>query len=387
LTTFAAFFILSFTSFLLIQQIALFSLISLSVSYVHFSFLYPKIGFKPYVAKANTMALNLHWFDAKRVFVASVIVILISPLWVNFDFNVKNLDYQNKRLKQTEDFFSKHLDAHQTMTFALKAKSIDLLITQAQIIQQGVDSARIPLASLVSQQSYQTNKAILESMSLAKTTLELEAAKLGFKKDYFIQAYNPAKPFVPYTEEVIKSFGLDIAKVNDFYITYGTVNKNAYQKVLAFKSVQSLSLKERFEESMKTSMSMLLKLGIVALVVIIILLYFITKEAILYALTFLVYPVAMVSIYAYFTTINILHIFMLFVILSIGIDYAIYLSKQNDMLTHKAISYSLISTFAGFGVLIFSHITALFSMGMVATIGIVSILALLVFLKGKNDVS
>ena len=77
---------------------------------------------------------------------------------------------------------------------------------------------------------------------------------------------------------------------------------------------------------------------------------------------------------------------MIFVILAIGIDYAIYLSKTNDVLTQKAITYSLISTFAGFGVLIFSQINALHSMGVIATIGIVSILILMVFVKGiKNE--
>jgi predicted RND superfamily exporter protein len=220
-----------------------------------------------------------------------------------------------------------------------------------------------------------------------KDTLNTEAEKLGFKKRYFKYAYASERPFVNYTEEAIKKYGIDIVKVNDSYVTYGTVNNNSYQRVLTYDFVESLSLKERFEESMETSMNMLLKLGILALIIIIVLFYFITKRAMLYAITFLIFPVAIVSVYAYFTDINILHIFMLFVILSIGIDYAIYLSKKNDNLTKKAISYSLISTFAGFGVLIFSSVNALFSMGMVATIGIVSIFVLLVFLKGVNDVS
>lgn len=387
LTTFSAFFILSFTSFLLIKQIALFSLISLSISYLQFSFLYPRIGFRVYESKSNAMNMNIHLLDTKIVFAVSIMVIMASSSWIHFDFNLKNLDYDNKTLQKAEDFFSDQSEAHQKMTFALKAESIDYLIMQAQTIEQNVASTKIPISSLVSHQSYNNNKAILESMSPVKVTLLLEAAKLGFKKEYFKQAYGSDKPFMPYTEEVVKSYGLDIAKVNGSYMTYGTVNKNLYQEVLAFKSVESLSLKERFEDSIKKSITMLIKLGILALAVIIVLLYFITREAMLYALTFLVYPVAMVSLYAYFTEINILHIFMLFVLLSIGIDYAIYLSKQNDNLTQKSILYSLISTFAGFGVLIFSSINALFSMGIVATIGIVCIFVLLVFLKGVNDAS
>jgi len=92
-------------------------------------------------------------------------------------------------------------------------------------------------------------------------------------------------------------------------------------------------------------------------------------------------------LYAWIVPLNILHVFMLFTILSIGIDYAIYLSKENDICTQKAIIYSLVSTFAGFGVLVFSQINALYSLGMVATIGIVSIFILLLFMKRNIDVS
>jgi len=78
---------------------------------------------------------------------------------------------------------------------------------------------------------------------------------------------------------------------------------------------------------------------------------------------------------------------MIFVILSISIDYAIYTVKSNDSQTKKAITFSLMSTFAGFGVLIFSQINALFSMGIIATLGIAAIFLLLIFLKGSDRVS
>ena len=52
-------------------------------------------------------------------------------------------------------------------------------------------------------------------------------------------------------------------------------------------------------------------------------------------------------------------------------------SKQVSSSTKKAIIYSLVSTFCGFGVLVFSNITALYSLGTVASVGIVSILLLL----------
>ncbi len=58
---------------------------------------------------------------------------------------------------------------------------------------------------------------------------------------------------------------------------------------------------------------------------------------------------------------NILHLFMLFVLLSISIDFGIYMgSRKINNNSYKAVLYSLLSTFAGFGVLIFSKTNALF---------------------------
>ncbi|HEY9189334.1 MAG TPA: hypothetical protein VIM88_00540 [Sulfurovum sp.] len=387
LTTVTTFFILSFTSFLLIKQIAIFAMISLIVSYLHFAFLYPKIGFKLFKIQKNTPHTNLNFLNVKMLFIVSTIIIVISPLWIHFDLNLKNLDYDNRKLSQTEQFFAKQLHTGDNMTFALKAESIDALITYAQKIKEDIASAYIPISSLMSRNSYEKNKAILGSMTLLKDELDTEATKLGFIKGYFKDAYEAKKPFMNYTEENIKMYGIDIVRMNASYITYGTVNKEMYQKVLKYDFAESLSIKERFEISMKTSMTQLLKLSIVALIVIVVLLYIFTRNAILYAMLYLIFPISMVSLYAYFTSINILHLFMLVIILSIGIDYAIYLSKKNNDLTKKAITYSLISTFAGFGVLIFSSINALYSLGIVATIGIVSIAILLVFVKRVDNVS
>ena len=387
LTTLSVFVILSFTSFTLIRQISLFAIISLLISYLHFAFLYPHLGFKALSSSQSIFRKDLRFINIKIFFLFSLILLIASLSWIRFDFNLKNLDYNNERLKQTENFFYEGLKIDKKMTFAIKAKNIDTLIINSQKIQHHFPSAHIPIAALVSSASYKKNKDTLYSVRHIRDTLQVEAGKLGFTKAYFEKAYDAKKPLLNYTKDQIKAYGIDIIKINDFYTTYGIVTQDVYTQILQYEFVESLSVKERFESSMKVSTVGLIKLGILALFIIIILLYFITKRAIVYALMFLIFPIAMVSLYAFFSAINILHIFMLFVILAIGIDYAIYLSKKNDILTQRAISYSLISTFAGFGVLVFSHINALYSLGIIATIGVISIFILLIFMKGTENVS
>ena len=387
LTTITAFFILSFTSFLLIKQIAIFSIASLFISYVHFAFIYPHIGFKLAVSSEGKRWRNLHSIQPKVLVLFSVLTIVFSSFWIEFDFNLKNIDVDNTKLKQTESFFYKHMGDHQNRNFMLKAKSIDTLITHAKEIVQNTPTSKVDLSVLVSSTSFGKNKITILKLQGLKQSLEDESNKLGFKKEYFKEAYQPIKSPPKYTMDQIQDYGIDILKIGEYYITYGMVDKVDYKNILKYSYVEDLSLKERFEVSMQSTMTVLMILGFLSVLVTIGLIYLFTKKAIFYALNFLLFPVAIFSIYALFVTINILHLFMIFIILAIGIDYAIYLSRENDRQTTRAIHYSLVSTFAGFGVLVFSDLNALHSMGIVATMGILSLIVLLLFLKGENDVS
>ncbi|MBC8236595.1 MAG: hypothetical protein H8E76_00015 [Helicobacteraceae bacterium] len=77
-----------------------------------------------------------------------------------------------------------------------------------------------------------------------------------------------------------------------------------------------------------------------------------------------------------------MHIFSLIILIAIGIDYGIYMSRTDKpSSTMLAIKYSLLSTFAAFGVLVFSSITALNSIGLVITLGIATIFILIKVMK------
>ncbi len=382
LTTVSAFFILSFTSFLLIQQIAMFALFSLAFSYFQFAFLYPHIGFKPFQVSFKAK-LNLKFIQPKILLLFSLLIIFSATTWVKFDNNIRNLDYDNQRLKQLESFFSQKFSSGEKEAFVIQAKEIERLIQYAHKIKKDYPNVTLPLSQLIDPERFQINNAVLKQLDQLRSKLQEEAKNLKFNSDYFRGAYQP-KDQHNYTQNAIQSYGIDILSIENNFITYGQINKEAYPALLKYDFVKSISLKEHFEASIEASIIQLIQLGILSLLVILLLLYTITKRAFLYALLFLIFPVALIAIYAYFVALNILHIFMLFIILAIGIDYAIYLSKEQSLLTKQAISYSLISTFAGFGVLIFSHINALFSLGIISTIGIVAIFILLVFVKGER---
>ncbi|MCF6244607.1 MAG: hypothetical protein L3J43_06185 [Sulfurovum sp.] len=386
LTTFCAFFILSFTSFMLIKQIAFFTMVTLSISYLHFSFLYPKIGFKEFTLnkmkdkKENTFFCKL----SPRIFLLfSLILIFLSSLWIEFDFNLKNLDYDNKRLKKTEHFFKSHDTLHQNVPFVVKAKSIDTLIQHSKTIKQKVPTAHLPLSGQMSQVSYAKNKEIFTHHQSLRERLLIESRQLGFKEAYFDKAYDVQKPLIMYTAQVIRNYGIEVVKIDDYYITFGTISKKDYTQVLQYDFIHSLSIKEHFEVLMQEYVQNIGVLGFLVIMMILVIFFIISGKNFIYAMVFLVFPISMMGVYAFFSSINILHLFMLFIILAISIDYAIYMSRDNNERTKKAIHFSLISTFAGFGVLVFSQINALFSLGIIAIIGIGAISILLVCMKDK----
>jgi predicted exporter len=73
---------------------------------------------------------------------------------------------------------------------------------------------------------------------------------------------------------------------------------------------------------------------------------------------------------------NLMHIFALFLMMIYGINYGIYLANDKIGNSMRAVIYSCMTTFAGFGILSFSSVPAVYSMGYVSIVAIVAILIL-----------
>ncbi len=387
LTTLGAFVILSFTEFTLIRQISIFSIFSLTIAYLHFAFLYPHIGFiEQKSSGVDFISFPIH-FSYKTIFTFSVLILILSPLWLALDLNVKNLDYDNQLLQEKEAFFKKHISQDEMIPVLIEANSIDQLIEHSKKVKSLVKYAHIPLSGLVDAYSFVENGRVEQSMSLMKKSLSNQAVNIGFREGYFSEAYLTDLLYPRYSVNLLDNYGITLLHVGSKYIAYGSVDKKSFHSLTNLSCVKSLSVKSLFEKSMKKDIDTLVKLGMLAVLFIFVMLLLVTRSGVIRALTYMVFPLAIIMVYAFFVPLNILHIFMTFIVISISIDYAIYTAKSIDVNTKKAITFSLMSTFAGFGVLIFSTINALYSMGVIATLGIISLFILLIFIKGSKNVS
>lgn len=399
ITTVGAFCIISFISFDLIKQICYFAIVSLIFSYLQFSFIYPKIKFlgKTKTVKSkndaigfeSTLKSNFH-IKPVVITVISVVIIVFISLNIKFDFNLKNLDVQNIKLKKTEDFFNNKLNDEKRVSVLLKANSIRELINNANELKSNYKDSYVPLDALISSKEFKKTKEELSKINFnkIKKSLNLEATKLGFKKDFFAATYDFKDNTPNYDIALLKSFGLEVIQYNDSYLSYALIPLHNQDNIYKLGYIQPLSIKQMFEQKLITAYDELFILGSLTILFIFIMLLFICKKNYFKAINYILFPLAMVLILSTFIVFNILHLFMLFIILAIGIDFGIYVSSKHvTENTRKAVFYSLLSTFAGFGVLIFSNITALFSIGIIATIGILAIVFLLLTSKRVfNDI-
>jgi predicted RND superfamily exporter protein len=385
LTTFIAFFILSFVDFLLIKQITQFAMLSLFSSYVIFAFLYPYIKFNQNKSRLRIKIFPI--FKSKYILLFSTVILLYSFQNLNFNFDVQSLNYDNKLLKQKELFFKNNLLNEKRQAVILKARTIDELISYNEKIQKIDNNLKSSLNSLISQESFLLKKNELDKLDLHSLNLKITSLspKIGFKKDTFNVAYQFDSAVPQYSYEKLKEFNISIQKYKDEYISVVYPSSEKVNEIVNFDFVYLVNLKYLFEKSLEDDLDRMINLGLLSLFFIAVVIIFMSKGNILYSLSFLLLPSAFIFLYLSFIDINILHIFMFFIILAISIDYSIYSSSSNNDETKKAIIFSVMSSFAGFGVLVFSSTVSLYSIGSVATLGIMAILILILFEEVQHE--
>lgn len=383
ITTVGSLFLISFVEFTLLKQICYFAIFSLITSYLLFTFLFPYLKIKQpkHLFSFKPFVFNLNHFV---IFIVSIILLFTAISSIKLDTNIKNLDVENTNLTKLHQFFNTHMKQEDTTAVLVTGKTIKELVDNGYHLKTNYQNSKSPIYSIPSHKAYYKKQEQWEKNNfnnLNKKVIEI-STNLGFRESTFKKSYQIENIILPtYNYELLQSFS--IKKFNDYYISYAIVSNKNYADVLKESYVKPLTLKDLFTKDLEAAVTSLSKLGFITLCFILIMIYVAVKEKFFNAVNFILLPVAITLCLSFYYEINILHIFMMIVLISIGIDYGIYMnSKEFDNNTHRAIIYSLLSTFAGFGVLIFSNINALYTIGITASLGIVSIIILLSLQKG-----
>jgi len=373
-TTVGVFIIFGFINIDLFKQLAIFSVISLSMAYVLFSFTFIYLDIKKPVIVKQEEAIRR--FNPLHVALISLALLAYAFFHLSFDNNLKNLDYHNTKLLNLSKLFNRGLQNNNYQAVIIEAKSRDKLLEKYEKIEAS-NPAMLGIGKFVlskkrcEKRVEQISKFDFEKV---KKTINQEAKKIGFN-DVFKDAYKGIDS-LKCKNSLNSAMRFKIIKDKNSYYTLALIPKKSIKSSNLFSIVdlgKSLA-KDTREMKEKLQLYMLISVAFIVLV-----LFFNYGFKMLFPLSFLLFPLSVVLFgISLFGKINIMNIFALVILIAISIDYGIYLHKTSTPSeTKMAIKYALMSTFLGFGVLIFSKTVALYSIGFVITLGIGSIFLLL----------
>ncbi|MDD2829448.1 MAG: hypothetical protein PHW18_07745 [Sulfuricurvum sp.] len=386
-------FSLVFIDFPLISQLALFAFVSLALSYTIFAFIFPRLQF--YREKDDSEAPSLiekifQWQKVPPIVftLLSLILIAVSFPKLVFDSNFRHLDYQNQPLLNAEKIFESSLGENR-LPILIYGKSMEALMLNAEQVKEVAPKsytiANLALSEAKSKERFQTISAY--NFDSLRAMLNNAGKTAGFREGMFKDSYKSMESLNPYRldTEGLRPLGIEVLKTEDGrYVTLGYVPRDEVANVAHSSDISVVDGKELLSHSASNalgSFSLFLGIGFTLLLIIIIA---VTRSQALYALNFLFFPIAViVTMLALNGSYNLMHLFALFLMMVYGIDYGIYLSRGDISTSLRAVLYSCITTFAGFGILVLSDVPAVDSIGAVTIAGLGAIL-LLFFQKGKQ---
>jgi len=371
-TTVAAFGIFAFMPVAMIAQISLFAGLSLSFAYLLFTFVFAYLDIKPYVKSISSDELPFS-LSSRVVSIASLALLAYGLSYITFETNVRNLDYQNIKLQKLQTLFSE-ANTHKLYPVIVEAKTKERLLERLHELKE-IEKNSVSYANFIpSQKECRKKLADLGAydFNTLNTLVNTEANIVGFKKDYFKNAY--IFDNLPSCESIewdtFNTIGLNLIKKDEHYYTIAMVED--IRRATALKNVEPIDVASIFSRVANEMLDNTLLYSSLVLLAVGVLLFVSVRERFFYALNYILFPLGVtLAILATFYELNIMHLFSLIILIAIGIDYGIYMSRSTELgSTTLAIKYSLLSTFAAFGVLLFSSITALYSIGLVITLGV-----------------
>ncbi len=374
LTTVGVFIIFSFINIKLFAQLAIFSVISLSVAYALFTWVFTYLEISPPIIKKNKRKLKN--FNPLHVVIISLLLLGFSYRNLHFDNNLKNLDYQNEKLLNISKKFNSNSKRDKYKSIIIKAKTKELLLEKYEKILHLYPSMLGIGKFVFSDKRCQQKLAKLKRYNFerVKKKIDIYSKKLGFN-DTFANSYAGIDK-LKCNMKVLDGMHFKIIKDSGNYYTLALVDKNLIKPNKLFEIVDLAKALSSDTKEMKDTLEkyMLISIAFIFAVV-----FFTYKKEMFYPAIYLLFPVSVVLFsISLLGKINIMHIFALVILIAISIDYGIYMYKTPTIdETKMAIKYALLSTFFGFGILIFSSTVALHSIGLVITLGVASIFLLL----------
>lgn len=345
-TTMIGFGVCCFIPFPLLAQLSLYAMISLTIAYISFAFIYPRIGFKPPRLFKRIIALKKPIIPGAAFLLLSVAGLIFALSTLKLDFDLSKLDYANQAML-TERAYLQNLQDNNELKVLIYADDKEALMLFLRGLIEHVGTVIFHKPQGISQLTHYYTLASL-------TPIQYENLHALFAQIYDDNAVESLSSLWNPQE---------LAKIKASHIHY---DGRALQEIM-----------DGLADSIYKPMLIVLGIALVAMLCV---LAFSVGRAFVNALSFVLFPLsAALSVVASHSEFNMMHLFALLILVVVSVDYGIYTIKEgeNPRTTH-AILFSALTTGVSFGLLITSQTKALNSFGEVIFSGMSCILILLI---------
>lgn len=348
ITTMLGFSACLFIPFPLLAQLALYAMISLSIAYVSFAFIYPHLGLKP----PRLFTFMNHLRNPRIpsfIFLLLAFIALFYATWhIKLDFDLSKLDYHNTQMLEQRAFFERvQNDSPQVLLQAKKAQGLMLFV-------KGLLSDE-PNLTFNKKQGYTQDEHFYLLANMTQEQIERTTSLLQKLKE------NP----------------------NDITLWNAKEQKQILESGLVIETRPLQKIMDSLADSIYKPMLLVLSL---ALGLMLLSLALSLRKDFFHAAGFVLFPLSVaLCVIASHSEFNMMHLFALLILVVVSVDYGIYAVKEGENpRTNHAIIFSALTTGASFGILILSQTKALNSFGEVIFSGMCCMLILLVFGKSKK---
>nr|WP_317403759.1 hypothetical protein [uncultured Helicobacter sp.] len=344
ITTMLGFGACLFIPFPLLAQLALYAMISLSIAYVSFAFIYPHLGLKPPKLFAFISRIRSPRIPSLIFLLLALLGFIYAAWHTKLDFDLSKLDYHNTQMLEQRAFFERtQNDVPQVLLQAKEAHGLMLFV-------RGLLANDSNITFNKKQGSIQDGYFYL----LANMTHEQIRHATSLLNDLKTDSGTNLKLWSVEEQKQILESKL-------------TLETRPLQKIMD-------SLADSIYQPMLIVLCLALGLMLLSLVVSL-------KKDFFHAASFVLFPLSVaLCVIASHSEFNMMHLFALLILVVVSVDYGIYAIKEGENpRTNHAIIFSALTTGASFGILILSQTKALNSFGEVIFSGMCCMMILLVF--------
>lgn len=394
MTTLVAYVFLTFTPFPGFRQIAVFSIVGLSAAWVTSILLLPRLkalNAQPAIHALRFIGLTRHYFLQRNFLRYAVIVVIIltsttSLYFLKANDDIRNLQSMDQKLKQEDRYVRERFGQQQGSDyFVIRAENT----AQLEKLEQAL---LVKLNQLKQQGQLQGFQAIGQSVPSIATQQEnirlLQQIPATELKAYALAMQLNIDDVLTWQKQLANQPVLTLGSFQNYPLAFLQPSQN--ERLVLLQGIHNIQNIKQLETAQikllqpVTQLSQLFKehriqaqsLLFYALIVLVIGLSIIYGIGSIFALILPV-SLALLSTFAVQAwlgvEINLFSIMGTFLIIGIGVDYAIFYRHSHDhpQVVGMALFLCMMSTLLGFGLLSFSHTYAIHCFGLTVLFGVI----------------